>query len=156
MVTGATGSGKTVSVINRLALQFAGLCAEDRKRQPAIIYFVVKGRPHVDFVRSLPAHRRKDVIEVSLADECQVGIDLFSPETWPSPEALDDAVPAFLEEFATHLSDSIGSQKHDPYWQRQRIRLLTCLSRLRSAVPQESDLIPRNVRRLIPGSQSGD
>jgi len=155
MVTGATGSGKTVSVINRLALQFAGLSADNRKRQPAIIYFVVKGRPHVDFVRSLPAHRRKDVIEVSLADECQVGIDLFCPETWPSLEALDDAVPAFVEEFATHLSDSIASQRHDPYWQRQRVRVLTCLSRLRSAVPQEQHSIPRDVRWLHAGEPIG-
>ncbi len=130
LVTGATGSGKTVSVINNFAGQFATLAMEDARRKPAIFYFTVKGAPHRDFIKSLPPARRKDVIHLSASDECSWGLGLFPSANWPSQDALESAVPQFIETLAEHLSDAMGATRHDPFWDRQRARILRELASL--------------------------
>jgi len=133
LITGATGSGKTVSVINNLARQFATVTTGDARRKPAIFYFTVKGAPHRDFIESLPPARRKDVIHVTASDDCQWGLSLFPSANWPSQDAIESAVPQFVECLADHLSDGMGAIRHDPFWDRQRLRVLRELASLHPA-----------------------
>ncbi len=132
LVTGATGSGKTVSIVNNLANQFAHLCANDAEHKAALFYFVVKGRPHLDFLKSLPRARRKDVVHLSI-DKNDYVVRLFSEDCWASEDSLLAAAPAFLEEFGAHLDDTLGAIRHDPFWDRQRQRILNQLATLRVA-----------------------
>lgn len=129
LVVGATGCGKSRSVINPVALSYA-TATSDPARKPAIIYFATKGKSHEEFVASLPKERQADVIRLTAVDQ---GINLFAEEHWPSESDLAAAVPRFAEDVNTHLSDELGAVKFDLYWERQRIRVLTELAACRPA-----------------------
>ena len=138
LVCGMTGSGKTVSVVNPLALQFAALEAANPARKPAIVYFSLKGQPHREFLEALPPKRRKDVVMISHDDDCW--LSLFHRPNWRSEEELNGAVVRFIEEFSQHFSDELGVGRHDPYWERQRIRYLNVLAGLK--VMKKKPLLP--------------
>ncbi|MEY2563573.1 MAG: hypothetical protein QOH88_1766 [Verrucomicrobiota bacterium] len=70
LVVGQTSAGKTRSIVNNLARQFAEMFTRSAKsireqRQFAMVYLGLKGRGHLDFVESLTKSRRKDVITIS-------------------------------------------------------------------------------------------
>jgi len=129
IVCGMTGSGKTVSVVNPLTLQLAALEAANPARKPAIVYFALKGQPHRQFLDALPAKRKKDVVTISY--EQDHWISLFHRPNWRSEEELNGAVVRFIEEFSQHLSDELSAGRHDPYWERQRVRYLNVLTGLK-------------------------
>lgn len=131
LVCGMTGSGKTVSIVNPLALQFAALEGKNPARKPAIVYFALKGQPHKQFLEALPPERRKDVITIS--HEASVWLSLFHRPNWRSAEELNGVVVRFIEEFAQHFSDELGSYRHDPFWERQRLRYMNVLAGLEVA-----------------------
>ena len=142
LVTGSTGSGKTVSVVNPLALKLAALNSADDETKPAIIYFVTKGASHETFLEQLPSNRDKDVIWLDGRRNCEFGISLFPSENWSSRDELDLAVPGFLEEFGEHCWDSLATARHDAFWDRQRMRVLCELSGLRNNGPDVFNLSP--------------
>jgi hypothetical protein len=154
LVCGMTGSGKTVSVVNPLALQLAALEAANPARKPAIVYFALKGQPHRQFLEALPPERLDDVVTIS--HESETWLSLFHAPNWRSDEELNGAVVRFVEEFAQHFSDDLGGGRHDPYWERQRVRYLNTLSGLRTkknlspAVPEVQALNSVNaLERLL-------
>ena len=120
LVCGMTGSGKTVSVVNPLAQQFAALKSKQQARKPAIVYFSLKGRPHEQFLAGLPKERRADVVTIS--HESSVWVSLFNRANWRSEAELNGAVVRFVDEFSQHLSDEMTTQRHDVFWERQRLR----------------------------------
>ncbi len=120
LVCGMTGSGKTVSVVNPLAQQFAALKSKQQARKPAIVYFSLKGRPHEQFLAGLPKERRADVVTIS--QESPVWVSLFNRANWRSEAELNGAVVRFVDEFSQHLSDEMTTQRHDVFWERQRLR----------------------------------
>jgi hypothetical protein len=129
LVVGATGCGKSRSVINPVALSYA-VATSDPARKPAIVYFATKGKGHEEYVASLPPERQADVIRLTAESQ---GINLFAEEHWPSESDLAAAVPRFIEDVNAHLSDELGAVKFDLYWERQRIRVLTELAACRPA-----------------------
>jgi hypothetical protein len=137
LVTGSTGSGKTVSVVNPLAAKLASLNSNKAGIKPAIIYFVTKGASHESFIEGLPAGRKKDVIRIDGRQDCGFSLSLFPTRNWSSRDELELAVPAFLEEFSEHCWDALSTVRHDLFWDRQRMRVLSELSALRSI---ESDI----------------
>ena len=135
LVVAQTSAGKTRSIVNNLARQFAKMFTSSAKlireqRQFAIVYLGLKGRGHRDFVESLSKSRSKDVITISTAADCLWVVRLFKRSCWGSSEELSLAVVAFLEEVAERVSRSRLAKHHDPFWDRQRLRLLSELARL--------------------------
>jgi len=120
LVCGMTGSGKTVSVVNPIAQQFAALKSKNQTRKPAIVYFSLKGRPHEQFLAGLPKERRADVVTIS--HDSPVWVSLFHRANWRSEAELNGAVVRFVDEFSQHLSDEMSTQRHDVFWERQRLR----------------------------------
>ena len=129
IICGMTGSGKTVSVVNPLTLQLAELEAANPARKPAIVYFALKGQPHRQFLDALPAKRRGDVLTISY--ERDHWLSLFHRPNWRDEQELNGAVVRFIEEFSQHLSDELGTGRHDPFWERQRVRYLNVLAGLK-------------------------
>lgn len=75
LVVGQTSAGKTKSIVNNLARQFAEMFTTNAKsirehRQFAIFYFGLKGRGHAEFIESLSKLRGQDVITVSNDKTC--------------------------------------------------------------------------------------
>jgi len=135
LVVGQTSAGKTRSIVNNLARQFAEMFTRSAKsireqRQFAMVYLGLKGRGHLDFVESLTKSRRKDVITISNAAACPWVIRLFKRSCWSTSEELSLAVVGFVEEVAERVSGSRSAFHHDPFWDRQRQRLLSELARL--------------------------
>ena len=129
LVCGMTGSGKTVSVVNPLAQQFAGLKSKQPTRKPAIVYFSLKGRPHEQFLASLPKERLADVVTIS--HDSPVWVSLFNRANWRSEAEMNGAVVRFVDEFSQHLNDEMGATRHDLFWERQRLRYAKTLLGLR-------------------------
>jgi hypothetical protein len=129
LVVGATGCGKSRSVINPIALSYA-VATSDPTRKPAIIYFATKGKSHEEYVASLPPARQADVIRLTAVDQ---GINFFGEMHWPSESDLAAAVPRFVEDVNAHLSDELGTTRHDVFWERQRVRVLNELAACRPA-----------------------
>lgn len=134
LVVGQTASGKTRSIVNNLAQQFAEMFTRSgaiaKRRQFAIIYFGIKGRGHLEFFEALSKTRRKDVVTLSAAGDCRWVMRLFPKGCWTSAEDLHLAVVNFVEEVAEHVARSRATFRHDPFWDRQRVRLLGELARL--------------------------
>ena len=126
LFVGQSGSGKT-ALINDLAGQFSRLGGSARECY-AIIYFALKGRGHRDFLSALPRNRRKDVIVIGGSDS--PAIRLFWAANWACAEELQLATVQFLEEVADHVAGAGDAVRHDPFWDRQRLRILSELARL--------------------------
>ncbi|XHR29865.1 MAG: TraM recognition domain-containing protein [Chthoniobacteraceae bacterium] len=148
LVTGMTGSGKTVSVVNPLATAYAKLGTDGNGQKAAVFYFNCKGSAHREFIAGLPEDRREDVIVVSA--DSGYGISLFEEANWRSRNELNGAVVQFLEEFGRNLSDENRSLKHDPFWERQRVRVAEVL------VSLETDRIARNIDAKTAGMFDAD
>jgi hypothetical protein len=138
LVVAQTAAGKTRSIVNNLARQFADMFSKSAKsireeRQFAMFYLGLKGRGHLDFIESLSKGRRKDVITISNTAECPWVLRLFKRSCWSSGEELSLAVVGFVEEVAERVSRSGSAKRHDPFWDRQRVRLLSELARLELA-----------------------
>ena len=145
LVVAQTAAGKTRSVVNNLARQLAEMFSACGKaireqRQFALIYLATKGGGHLDFLASLSKPRRKDVITISNAADCPWVVRLFNRSCWATREELSLAVVAFVEEVAARLSHSRSASRHDPFWDRQRQRLLSEL-----AVLEVRPLLPREL-----------
>ena len=125
LVCGMTGSGKTVSVVNPLATQFALLKDTRPKQKAAIVYFSLKGRPHDQFLAGLSKDRKRDVVMVS--HDSPVWVSLFHRPNWRSTAEVNGATVRFVEEFSQHLGDELNSRRHDLFWERQRIRYMHAL-----------------------------
>ena len=136
LVLGATGSGKTMSVVNALASQFAALCEDIPDERAAVFYFVTKGEPHHDLYRRISEDRQKDVVFLSDSPDCQHRLELFPETSFRSSETLAAAVPRLLEEVAEHVGDSLGTLRHDVFWAQQRHRVMQTLSALRGTTKQ--------------------
>lgn len=135
LVVGQTSAGKTKSVINNLARQFAEMfsrCAASlrEKRQFGIVYFALKGLGHADFFNSLSERRQEDVVVISNEKHCPWVVRLFKRSCWTSADELHLAVVSFVEEVARRVSNARSAYRHDPFWDRQRIRFISELARL--------------------------
>ena len=153
LVVAQTSAGKTRSIVNNLARQFAKMFTSSAKlireqRQFAIVYLGLKGRGHRDFVESLSKSRSKDVITISNAADCPWVVRLFKRSCWGSSEELSLAVVAFLEEVAERVSRSRLAKHHDPFWDRQRLRLLSELARLELTPFMQRELLESDVSEL--------
>ncbi len=131
LITGATGSGKTVSVINPLTAAIAAVAEDKEDRQPAVWYFVAKG-DYTQFLDSLPSHRQEDVVILRPGED--TSLSLFSRQNWHEPVQLSEAVAAILEEFSVHLHQSLDAVQQDPFWTRTRTRIISEIS---AAQPKE-------------------
>lgn len=154
LVVGQTSAGKTKSIVNNLARQFAEMfsaCAKGirEQRQFAMIYLAMKGHGHVDFVASLSKRRRGDVITISNAPDCPWVIRLFKRSCWATSEELSLAVVGFVEEVAERVAQSRSASRHDPFWDRQRQRLLTELARLEVRPSLQPELLETALSELI-------
>ena len=153
LVVGQTGCGKTRSIINSLSRQFAELFTKSGKataehRRFAVFYFGLKGQGHSEFVASLPKRRRKDVVQISDDKDCPWVVRLFKRECWASVDELHLAVVNYVEEVAEELSGARSSGRHDPFWARQRTRLLSELCRLEVRRPAQVELLPGKLSDL--------
>lgn len=142
LILGQTGCGKTQTVINPLAVQFAAL-GESKSDHFAIVYFGTKGSGHLDFLNSLPPERAKDVVKISSDGPA---VRLFLRDNWASQRDLNLAVVDFIEEVAEHVAQAGGSYRHDVFWDRQRKRVLGALCAL-TTIHSDED-IPASVREL--------
>jgi hypothetical protein len=77
------------------------------------------------------------VIRIDGRGTCKFGLSLFPEENWSSLQELNLAVPGFLEEFGEHCWDTLSTGRHDAFWDRQRMRVLSELSALEK---DDSDL----------------
>src|SRR5919109_449372 len=86
VVTGATGSGKTTSIVNPRAAALARLHVNDPALRPAVVFVNSKGDGARDFLSRVPAARRNDVIYVNGAN--RVPLLLFDRKYWPDRSEL--------------------------------------------------------------------
>jgi hypothetical protein len=154
LVVGQTSAGKTKSIVNNLARQFAEMFTTNAKsirehRQFAIFYFGLKGRGHAEFIGSLSKLRGKDVITVSNDKTCPWVVRLFMKSCWRSREELHLSVVGFVEEVAERVARTRSGYRHDPFWDRQRVLLLSELSRLEINPFLSRDLINAEVADLV-------
>lgn len=124
LVMGASGSGKTVSVMNPLALCLAADGSKDTKRKSAIIYFATKGRSHEDFIAALPPERRSDVIHLKDSKN-PTPFRLFPARHWKDSKERAAAVE-FVLELQRHLANNPDDQgNHKVYWEGLTRSILT-------------------------------
>ncbi|MFZ5807630.1 MAG: type IV secretion system DNA-binding domain-containing protein [Verrucomicrobiota bacterium] len=131
LITGAIGSGKTVSWANRLAKEIASLNSDDQEKKSTIIYFNTKGSGARQFLEKLPESRRSDVIHLTGNKDCSCRLSLFEIFKWNSPETCRAALVAWIEEVMTQVFDSSESIDHDrQFWLGQRLNILNTLASL--------------------------
>lgn len=131
LISGASGTGKTVTAVNEIASQIAMHRAEETKRKASVIYFVAKGKPQLDFINRLPPQRRKDVVTVSLDVDSPHYLELLPIRYWADHRAAGEAAAQLLIEHQRHMahgSDTIGN--HKAFWDGQRASILSTLAKL--------------------------
>lgn len=153
LVCGASGSGKTTTAVNTLVAAAAGVHANDPRRKPAIIYFVVKGSPQEDLLGRLPIKRRADVITVGSGPGGSHHLRLMPARCWDRDEA-QAAASELIVEHQRHLSHSpdIGGG-HKAYWEAQNRSVLHALRGLRhhdrgEDTDTDGPFCPDGVRKL--------
>ncbi|MBE2213963.1 MAG: type IV secretory system conjugative DNA transfer family protein [Opitutaceae bacterium] len=110
--TGATGSGKTTSIVNPLAAALARLHLDDADLRPAVVYLNSKGDGARHFLSLVPAARRNDLVCVNGAN--RNSLLLFDRNCWPNRTELAEATFEFLLEAARHsvgTADRLGGHK---------------------------------------------
>jgi hypothetical protein len=110
--TGATGSGKTTSIVNPLAAALARLHVDDADLRPAVIYLNSKGDGARHFLSLVPAARRKDIVYVN--GTSRTPLILFDRNYWPDRTELAEATYEFVLEAARHsvgTADRVGNHK---------------------------------------------
>lgn len=123
LVTGMTGTGKTLSLVNPMAAEILKLRSGHAAKKAACVYLNAKGQGYRDFIRRLPPSRRRDVVRVS--PDRPHRLCLFARRHWPDQESLASAAQDFLLEAARHASGNDDRHgNHKLYWDGQRDRLL--------------------------------
>ena len=130
LISGSSGTGKTVTAVNEIATQIAMSRADDAEKKAALIYFVAKGRPHLDFIERLGEKRRDDVVTVGLEWTSPHYLELLPQKYWPGPAAGEAAVQLLIEHqrHMAHSADSIGN--HKAFWDGHRNGILSTLAKL--------------------------
>lgn len=130
LVTGTTGCGKTLGIINPLAARLAALNPDDAGQKAAVVYFNCKGRGDTSFLEALPPARRAEVVRVTSEE----GLCLFPQWAWKSHGELAQAVAAFFPELGRLLhATEFEFGSHFVYWQNLRDQLLRYVSGLEVA-----------------------
>jgi len=139
LVTGMTGTGKTISIVNPMTAEILKIRANSAPNKAACVYINAKGEGYKDLIKRLPPSRRKDVILVSPSSNHR--LCLFPTDYWPDQDALAAAAQDFLLEAARHFSGNDDRQgNHKVYWDGMRDRILAAAASLQSAaerVPPE-------------------
>ncbi len=139
LVTGMTGTGKTISIVNPMTAEILKVRANSAPNKPACVYVNAKGEGYKDLIKRLPPSRRKDVIVVSPSSNHR--LCLFSTKYWPDQDALAAASQDFLLEAARHFSGNDDRHgNHKVYWDGMRDRILAAAASLHSVgeyVPSE-------------------
>ena len=136
LITGTTGCGKTLGVVNPLAAHIASIDAENSDRKAAVVYFNCKGRGDASFLDALPATRSADVVRITPEE----GLCLFPRWAWKSHAELAQAVAAFLPELGRliHATEfEFGS--HFVYWQNLRDEFLRFVSGVEAGEPHAGE-----------------
>ncbi|CAN5830641.1 hypothetical protein BH09VER1_BH09VER1_47420 [soil metagenome] len=141
LITGMTGTGKTISIVNPMTAEILKVRANSAPNKPACIYVNAKGEGYKDLIKRLPPSRRKDVIIISPTGNCR--LCLFPRNHWPDQDALVAASQDFLLEAARHFSGNDDRHgNHKIYWDGMRDRLLTSAASLHSV----NDTVPFKIR----------
>jgi hypothetical protein len=154
LVVGQTAAGKTKSIMNNLARQFAEMftaCGKTvrEQRQFAIFYLGLKGLGHAEFFESLSASRREDVVVISHDKHCPWVVRLFKRHCWACTDELQLAVVSFVEEVAQRISRARFAYRHDPFWDRQRVRFVSELARLNLRPDSQPELLESSLSELM-------
>jgi len=139
LVTGMTGTGKTISIVNPMTAEILKIRANSTPNKPACVYINAKGEGYKDLIKRLPPSRRKDVIVVSPSSNHR--LCLFPRNHWPDQDVLAAASQDFLLEAARHFSGNDDRHgNHKVYWDGMRDRILAAAASLHSVgerVPPE-------------------
>ncbi|MFZ4775955.1 MAG: type IV secretion system DNA-binding domain-containing protein [Terrimicrobiaceae bacterium] len=131
LISGSSGSGKTVTAVNEIASQIAMHRSDEAERKPAIIYFVAKGQPQMDFIDRLPPRRKKDVVTVSLDSDSTHYLELIPVRYWADHRTAGEAAVQLLIEHQRHMSHSSDAEgNHKAFWDGQRTSILSTLAKL--------------------------
>ncbi len=154
LVSGSTGSGKTVSAVNPLSAALATNSPKSESKA-AVFYLNIKGRGHLDFVNRLPPSRQKDVIYLHAGNFPQCFPSIFNRHRWENDQTAFEAAAHFLEEWVVHVHDN-QNRAHDPFWERQRSEIIHVLASLKmregvlpGTFPLQSKDIPVNFFSLL-------
>lgn len=143
LCSGSSGSGKTLTHINPIALGFAAYPINPDQKS-AIFYQNIKGTGALELEKKITCLRTKDVRIVDRGGK--LGISLFNRSSYPDLDSCANEVGGFLEELLLQSTDSFGSTGKDTqFWTTQRMNIISVLSRLSLPIKKEQTSIIREM-----------